>query len=123
MGAEHHVFRAALFSIVLTLSVGQNASLLCKAWCPDTTLAGCPHQDSTTSPSLSAYDNCRTDVGATDAIVREDARRTAAAPGAQNALAVPQFRLALSHRNLDSGFASGRRLPPEEQPLVIALRI
>jgi hypothetical protein len=28
--AEHHVFRAALFSIVLALAVGQNASLLCQ---------------------------------------------------------------------------------------------
>ena len=56
---EHHVFRAALFSIVLTLAVGQNASLLCQVWCHDATSAGCPHQDSTTSPSVSADDNCR----------------------------------------------------------------
>ena len=32
---EYHVFRAALFSIVLTLAVGQNASLLCKVVCHD----------------------------------------------------------------------------------------
>jgi hypothetical protein len=118
----YHVFRAALFSILLTLAVGQNASLLCRVWCPNTTSAACLHQDSTTSPSLSAQDNCRTDVGAAVAFVREDARRTAAAPDAQNALAVPRFRLALSHTDLGSGFES-RRLLFQERPLVIALRV
>jgi hypothetical protein len=117
------VFRAALFSIVLTLAVGQNASLLCKVWCHDATSARCPHQDSTTSPSVSAHDNCRSDVGGAVAFVREDARRTAAAPDAQNALAVPRFLLALSHIDLGFGFESGRRLLLEERPLVIALRI
>ena len=117
------MFRAALFSIVLTLTFGQNASLLCKVWCPDATSAGCPHQDSTTSPSVSTHDNCRSDVGAAVAFVREDARRTAAAPDAQNALVVPRFLLALSHIDLGFGFESGRRLLLEERPLVIALRI
>jgi hypothetical protein len=117
------VLRAALFSIVLTLTFGQNASLLCKVWCPDTTSAGCPHQDSTTSPSLSTHDNCRSDVGGAVAFVREDLRRTAAAPDAQNALAVPRFLLAPSHIDLSIGFESGRLLLLEERPLVIALRI
>jgi hypothetical protein len=123
MGGEHHVFRAALFSIVLTLAVGQNASLLCKVWCHDATSVGCPHRDSTTSPSVSAHDNCRSDVGGAVAFVREDAQRTAAAPDAQNALVVPRFRLAPSPTDLRPSFESGRRLPLEERPLVIALRI
>ena len=123
MNGEHHVFRAALFSIVLTLAVGQNASLLCSVWCPDTTSAACPQQDSTTSPSVGAHDNCRTDVGAAVALVREDALRTADAPDAQNALVVPRFRLAPSPADLRPGFESGQRRPLEERPLVIALRI
>ena len=120
---EHHVFRAALFSIVLTLAVGQNASLLCNAWCHDATSARCPHQDSTTSPSVSAGDNCRSDVSEAVAFVGEDARRTAAAPDAQNAFAVPRFLLACSHIDLGFGFESGRRLLLEERPLILALRI
>ena len=116
------MFRAALFSIVLTLAVGQNADLLCTVGCPDTTSAGCPHLDST-SPSVSAHNNCRTDVGAAVGFVREDARRTPATPEAQNALAVPRFLLALSPIDLGFGFESGRRLLLEERPLVIALRI
>jgi hypothetical protein len=118
------VFRAALFSIVLTLAVGQNAGLLCKVWCHDATSVGCARQDSTTSPSVSAADSCRSAVLGAVAFVREDARRTAAAaPDAQNALVVPRFRLAPSPTDLRSGLESGRRLPLEERPLVITLRI
>ena len=120
---EYHVFRAALFWIVLTLAVGQNASLLCKVWCHDATSAGCPHQDSTTSPSVSADDNCGSAFVGAVAFVREDARRTAAAPDAQNALVVPYFQLAPPPTDLRSGFESGRRLPLEERPLVTTLRI
>jgi hypothetical protein len=120
---EHHVFRAALFSIVLSLAVGQNAGLLCKVWCPDATSAPCPHQDSTASPRVRADDNCDDVVAGTVAFVREDARRTAAASDAQNALVVPRFRLAPSPTDLRPGFESGRRRLLEERPLVIALRI
>ena len=116
------MFRAALFSIVLTLAVGPSAGLLCKVWCHDGTSAGCARQDSTTSPSVNADDTCRSAILGAVAFVREDARRTAAAPDAQNALAVPRFRLALSHTDLSSGFES-RRLLFQERPLVIALRV
>ena len=117
------MFRATLFSIVLTLAFGQNASLLCKVWCPDPSSGQCPHQDSTTSPSVSAHDNCRSDVGEAVALVREDARRTAAAPDTQNALATPRFLLTLSLTDLGSGFESRQRLLLEQRPLVVALRI
>ena len=75
------------------------------------------------SPSVSADDNCSRVVVGAVAFVREDARRTAAAPDAQNALVVPRFRLAPSPTDVRPGFESGRRLPLEERPLVIALRI
>jgi len=126
---EYHVFRAALFWIVLTLAAGQNAILLCTVWCHDTTSAGCPRQDSTTSPDstasaiMSADDSCGSAFVGALAFVREDARRTAAAPDAQNALVVPRFRLAPSPTELRSGFESGRRPPLEERPLVTTLRI
>ena len=122
-GGEHPVFRAALFSIVLTLAAGQNAALLCEVWCQDATSAGCPHRGSTTSPSVSADDSCSRVVVEAVGFVREDARRTAAAPDAQNALALPRFRLVPSPTNLRSGFEAGRRLLLEERPLILALRI
>ena len=123
MGGEYRVFRAALFSTVLTLAVGQNADLLCKVWCHDATSAGCPHKGSTTSPGVSAEDSCRSDVLGAVAFVREDARSTAAAPDAQNAVVVPRFRLPASPTDVRSGCESGRRLPLEERPLIFALRI
>jgi len=116
------VFRATLFSIVLTLAVGQNAGLLCSVWCPDTTAAECPHPDSTTSPSVSADGNCKRAGAGAVAFVREDARRTAAAPDAQDALVVRRFRLTPSPTDVRPGFESGRRLL-EERPLVLTLRI
>ena len=123
------MFRATLLSIVLTLAVGQNASLLCKVWCHGATSPECPHQDlttfpdSATSPSVSADDNCGNAFVGPVAFVREDGRRTAAAPDAQNALIVPRFRLAPSPTDLRLGFESGQRGPLEERPLVITLRI
>jgi hypothetical protein len=125
-GCEDHVFRAALVSIVLTLAVGQNASLLCKVWCHDATSAGCPHQDSPTTPdttTVSADPTCGSALVGPVAFVREDARRTPAAQDAQNALVVPWFRLTPSATHLPLGFELGRRLLLEERPLVIALRI
>lgn len=122
-GGEHHVFRVALFSIVLTLAVGQNAGLLCQVWCHDATSTGCPHQDSTTSPSVRATDNCTNAVVGAVAFVREDGRRTAPAPGAKNALVVSRFQFVALPTGPLSGYESGRRLLLEERPLVIALRI
>ena len=122
MGGEHHVFRAVLYSIVLTLTVGQDAGLLCKVWCSNTTSAECPHHDSTTSPRVSAENSCRHAVVEAVACVRENARRTAA-PDTQKALVVARFRLGPSPTDLGSGLESGRRRLLEERPLIIALRI
>ena len=117
------MFRTTLFSIVLTLAIGQNASLFCEAWCHGGMSAECPHEDATTSPSVSSEGNCNsTDVGAI-AFLRKDARRTAAAPDAQNALLVPRFLFAPSPSDLRSGFELGWRLLLEERPLIFALRI
>jgi hypothetical protein len=117
------VFRAALFSIVLTLAVGQSAGLLCKVWCHDGTSAGCVQQDSTTSLSVNADDTCRSAILGAVAFVREDARRPTPAPDAQNAVVVSRFRLAPSPTDLRTGFESGQRRPLDERPLVIALRV
>ena len=117
------MFRTALFSIVLTLAVGQSASLFCEAWCHDGTSAECPHEDPTTSPGVSSEDNCRgVDVGAV-ASVREDARRTAVAADAQNVLVISRFLFAPSPSDQHSGSELGRRLLLEERPLILALRI
>jgi hypothetical protein len=117
------VFRAALFSIVLTLAVGQNASLLCEVWCHDATSAGCPHQDPTTSLSVGADDSCTNVVVAAAAFVGEDARRTDPGPDAKTALVVPRFRFAAPPTAPGSGYEAERLPPLDARPLLIALRI
>lgn len=121
--ASINVFRAALFSVVLTLALEQNAGLLCTVWCPDTTSTACPHQESTTSPGVRADDTCNNAVVAEVAFVREDGRRTAPSPDAQNALVVLRFRFVAPPPASRRGYESGQRLLLEAQPLVIALRI
>jgi len=72
---------------------------------------------------VSADDNRGSAFVGAVAFVREDARRTAAAPDAQNALGVQRFQLAPSPTDLRPGFESGQRRPLEERPLVITLRL
>jgi hypothetical protein len=117
------VFRAALVSAVLTLAIGQNAGLLCQAWCHDTTSTGCPHRDATTSSSVRAGENCTTVAVGAVTFVREDGRRTAPAPDAQGALAVLRLRFLVPPTDPLRAYASERRQLREERPLVIALRI
>jgi hypothetical protein len=120
LGSEHHVFRAAFVSIVLALAIGQNANLLCKVWCAGS--AECFHHDSSSSPIVSADDTCRSAVLEAVACVREDVRRIAAASD-QNAIVVRRFRLVSSLTGLRAGWESGRRLPLDERPLGLGLRI
>jgi hypothetical protein len=119
------VFRAAVFSIVLTMAVGQDAALLCKAWCdqPEASAVGCQHQDAAASPTVSTDDNCRNLVVDAIAFVREDARRGGAAPDAQNGLVIPPFRFAPSLSDSRSAYESRPQLQLEARPLVTALRI
>ena len=119
--ASINVFRAALVSVVLTLAIGPNAGLLCTAWCVDATSTGCPHQDSTVSPSVRGDDTCN-EVGAV-AFVPEDGRRIAPGPDSQNALVVTQFRSVPSQSNSRFGYGSGQQGALEARPLAIALRI
>lgn len=117
------MFRAALFSIVLTLAAGQSASLLCEVWCHDATSAGCPHQDPTTSLSVGVDDSCTNVVVVAAAFVGEDARRTDPGPYAKNAPVVPRFRFAAPPTDSGSGYEAGRLLLLEARPLLIPLRI
>src|SRR5687767_12512172 len=120
--SEHYVFRAALFSIVLSLALGQNAALLCKAWCQDATPARCPHGESTTPSSMSADDRCEDAAADVAAFVREDAPRGGSASDAQNSAVVPGFRLTPPPVDAPRAFESGGRLL-EARPLVISLRV
>jgi hypothetical protein len=119
------MFRAALFSIVLTLAVGQNAGLLCKVWCSphEAASAGCRHQAPVTSPSVTGNDNCTTVAVGTAEFLREEARRAGSASDCQNAVVVPRFGFTPSSADSRSRYERWQQRPLEAQPLVTALRI
>jgi hypothetical protein len=118
-----NVFRVAFVSVVLTLAIGQTGGLLCEVWCHDATSTGCPHHESTMSPSVRADDTCANVAAGAVAFVREDSRRSVPAPDAQNVLAALRYRLVAPPSNARPVYESGRRLLLEERPLVIVLRI
>src|SRR5206468_3091359 len=123
--ASINMFRAAVLSIVVTLAVGQNAALLCRAWCHPTegTAAGCQHRNETTSPSVTGKDDCKHLAVGTIAFVREGGYRGKLTTDVQIAVATPRFAAAQFRSNLRSGFESGQRRRLEERRLVITLRI
>ena len=83
------MFRTALVTIVLTLTLGQTSGLLCPIWChaEESVTTGCPHtpNDATeggmTAPAIDAGDACA-ELAAPAAFVREDSRRGAFAVAA-----------------------------------------
>lgn len=96
------MFRATVLSIVLTVAIGQEAALICGAWCHpiERTAAGCAHHDQTTLPGITSEEACRDAALGATAFVREDPRREATAR-AQGAAINPHFAFASS---LDSRF-------------------
>ena len=119
------VFRAAVLSIVLTLVVGPNASLLCAAWCaPKAATAGpCEHQDPASAASITTNDSCPDIDASSTALLREDTRRGSSAPWAQQAVLVARSLFAPSPSHSASTGESAQRSLLEARPLVLALRI
>jgi hypothetical protein len=122
--ASTYVFRAAVVSIVLTLAVGQSAALLCSVWChpPKVATGACEHQHQATLPSVTGNDSCTQLAGAT-AFVREDVRRGASAPDAQDGAVVAGFQFAPPPAHSTSGRQLRQQMPLRASPLMLALRI
>jgi len=90
---EHHVFRTLVFSIVLTVAVGQQAALLCSAWCRPQ-VAECRHDKPAATSSVIADDPCdECDKEAVSAalFLPEDLRRTVSDPSVDHAILAPVF--------------------------------
>jgi len=122
---EHHVFRAAVVSIVLTLAVGQNTGLLCSVWChpPEAATGACEYQHHATSPSVTGDDSCpQLRAGATT-FVREDLRRGASAPDVQHNVVVRGFDFAPPPMHPTFGRRLAHQTRPQASPLILALRI
>jgi hypothetical protein len=122
---EHHVFRAAVLSFVLTLAAGPNTTLLCAVWCHSDAArpSDCQHQAGILSPQLTGEDSCRTAPAGVTALLREEATRRSATAGAHHAEAIPRFHVAPSQT--DARRASQLATSPgaDVRRVLIALRI
>ena len=119
------MFRAALFSIVFSLAVGQNAALLCRTWCDAhvAVASECHHQNSSHTPSLAGDENCDNVVMAATAVLREDTRRDVSSQGANQAIPVPRYKLTQSTIDASPGEEPWHAWLLEKHPLATALRI
>lgn len=123
--ASIDVFRAALVSIVLTLTLGQNAALLCVVWChPQHGVNGaCGHQVPTTTPSVTADESCARVAAAPAAVVREDGRRVASVSHAQQGIVVARFQFVAPPSFSAHRLEHAQSTALEARPLILALRI
>jgi hypothetical protein len=123
--SEHHVFQAAVLSLVLTLAVGQNAGLVCNLWCDphQSSATGCHHQDSAESKSVTGGDHCNNVVIGFPAFLREDERPRGSAQYVQHALVGRRFQFIPFSSATHSDHDPGQDWWPELRPLVTALRI
>jgi hypothetical protein len=121
---ERKVFRAAVLSIVLTLAIGPNPTLLCSVCChsAEAIPAECQHQGATPSPRVTGEDGCRI-APADTALAREEGRRGFATAGAADAVAMPQFHVARPLTHTSRTYEPGQSHPGAASPVLIALRI
>jgi hypothetical protein len=118
------MLRAAALSIVLTLAIGPNASLLCRVVCdPQAEATECDHKGSAMSASVSG-DNCCHDAAPSVAefLPKKDVRRDVSFA---NGHATPQFASELAQPAVEArpGDKPGREWPIDTQRLTTTLRL
>ena len=123
--ASTDMFRAALASIVLTLTLGQDVALLCHAWCypPQAANSRCEHQVATTFPSVTEDESCAQVENGTALFVRADGRGPASASDVQRATAVARFQVVPPSSLPAPRLEHTQATPLGARPLVLALRI
>jgi len=115
-----HVFRAAVFAIVFSLTIGQDASVLCRAWCGDAVAASeCHHKDTSAPRSVKSNDDCGQVAINSVVLVREDLRPDRQYQAAQHVVVLPSDEFPSSMGDAQARRGSSLQPPP----LIIALRI
>jgi len=122
---EHHVFRAAVLSIVLTLAVGPGAALQCGPGCGAHPAAKdeCHQEDHSGSPSVGGDDTCDHLVLGAVAVLREHVRRAESSPDVDHAMPVPRYQLVHSTIDVSPRHEPGRECSLDKRPLSIVLRV
>jgi hypothetical protein len=124
--SEYYVFRAAFLTVVLTLVVGPDASLLCKVWCNQHAPAakGCHHRDSgNTAPHAASSTTCDNVAPGVSAFLKEDAPHTASTSNGDHAIEVPRYQHAASTVHARPDHEPEHEWGLEKRPLVTALRL
>ena len=96
---------------MLTVAAGQDAALLCRAWCDLETTAetDCHHRDASgISTSVASGDTCVMVAFSGVWFLREEPRQGVSPPDAHHAILVPRYELA--------HLTSGDRPGPEPRP-------
>jgi hypothetical protein len=119
------VFRAALLSIVVSLGIGQDLTLLCTTWCDAEAAVGseCHHNSSSHTPNVAGDKSCDNVQAAITAALREDVRRGVPSQDANQLIPVPRFQLVQLTTDVRRGQEPWRKLSLERRPLSAALRI
>jgi len=123
--ASIDVFRAALLSIVVTLTLGQNATLLCSVWChpQQSASSACGHHVPMTSPSMTGNESCVQAAAGPMVLVREDARGIASDSYARYGATVARFQVVPPSTSPARELERAQPPPPAAPTLVLALRI
>jgi hypothetical protein len=120
------VFRAALLSIVLSLAIGQDLTLLCSTtWCDAKVAVGseCHHKSSSHTPNVAGDKRCDNVEAGVAATLREDVRRGVPFQDANHVVPVPRFQLVQLTTDVRRGQEPWRKSSVERPALPTTLRI
>jgi hypothetical protein len=119
------VFRVAVFSIVLSLAVAPQATLLCALWCQpsDAATSGWHHHDQMPSASVKSDERCAEAALSVPSFIREDGPSTARSADVAHAAPVPRFQLDLPESSLRIGGNATSAWALERRPLETTLRL
>lgn len=122
---ELPVFRTVVFSIVIAVALGQNASVLCLALCDQHQAAapGCHDEGSTESARLGGGKHCEDSPLDGAPFLKEDLRRVVSAPHLDHVVAIPRHVFAAATTAGLPDREPGHLQSLDTGPLVVALRI
>ena len=118
------MFRLAVVVLVLTLTGGANAALLCQVWCElqAGTAAGCHEHQQGSSARLVTGETCEDLAAATAVLRREPDVRTASSAALAHTAAAPFFVICSTSR-ASSAYEPHAKPALQDCPRQIALRI
>lgn len=117
------MFRLAVVALVLTLTAGANAALLCQVWCEPRagTTADCPEHQQGSSPRLVTGESCE-DLAAATAVLRTQPDVRTASSALAHTAAAPFFVIRATSR-ASSAYETHAKPALQDCPRDIALRI